>query len=276
MRFLESLLYGLFSGLAEFLPVSTQAHQALCMQLFGASQREPLRDLFVHIALVIALLHAARSLFERISRERNLTIRASRSKIRQATGKMLMDLRVVRTAALPMMVMLLFYIGTIRWEANPAVVAVFMILNGVLLIIPEYMRHGNKDARSISAAESIIIGVVSGLSMFPGMSRVGGCISSATACGADRQNAVNWALMLTLPALILFAVVDIINMFVIGFGGMTFLGFLGYLISAAAAYIAGYFSVLTLRFLADKAGYGAFAYYSWGAALFMFILYLIT
>ena len=276
MRFLESLLYGLFSGLAEFLPVSTQAHQALCMQLFGAYQREPLRDLFVHIALMLALLHSAKTLFDRVKREKHLTIHASRSKLRQATGKTLLDLRVVRTAALPMMLMLLAYIGTGKLEFKPAAVAIFMVINGVILIIPEYLRHGNKDARSISAVESVVIGIASGLSMFPGVSRVAGCISAATACGADRQNSVNWALMLTVPALALYMGVDIINMFVIGFAGMTFLGFLGYLISAIAAYFSGYFSVLLLRFLADKAGYGAFAFYSWGAALFMFVLYLIT
>ena len=55
MRFLESLIYGFLSGLAEFLPVSAQAHEALVMQLFGRTQREPLRDLFVHIALIVAL-----------------------------------------------------------------------------------------------------------------------------------------------------------------------------------------------------------------------------
>ena len=276
MRFLESLLYGLFSGLAEFLPVSTQAHQALCMQLFGAAQREPLRDLFVHIALFFALQHSAKSLFDRVRRERSLSYRTGKGKLRQATAKSLLDIRLVRTAALPMLIMLLFYLATGRWEMKPPVVAIFMIINGILLIIPEYMRHGNKDAKGLSSAESIAIGVVSGLSVFPGISRVAGCVSTATACGADRQNAVNWSLMLTVPALILYMVVDVVNMIVIGFGGMTFLGFLGYLVSALVAYLSGYFSVLLFRFMSEKTGYAGFAFYSWGAALFMFVLYLIT
>ena len=276
MRFLESVLYGLFSGLAEFLPVSTQAHQALCMQLFGGTQREPLRDLFVHTALLFALLHAAKSLFDRVRREQKLLIRSCRSKVRQATSKSLFDLRLVRTAALPMLVMLLFYLATGRWELKPPVVAIFMVINGIILIIPEYMRHGNKDARSVSKIESILIGTVSGLSVFPGISRVAGCVSASTVCGADRQNVVNWSLMLTVPAIGLYLLADVINMIVIGFGGLTFLAFLGYVVSALVAYLAGYFSVLLFRFLADRAGFAVFAYYSWGAALFMFVLYLIT
>lgn len=276
MRFLESLLYGLISGLAEFLPVSTQAHQVLCMQLFGATQREPLRDLFVHIALMAALLHAGKSLFDRLRREKKLSQRAGRGKLRQATAKSLLDLRLVRTAALPMMVLSLIYLVAGKMESSPVLVSVFLILNGVILIVPEYMRHGNKDARSISGAESVLIGVASGLSALPGISRIAGCVSVSTACGADRQNSVNWALMLTVPALGMYMGFDLINLIVIGLGGLTFLGFLGYLISALAAYISGYFSILLFRFLAEKAGFSAFAYYSWGAALFMFVLYLIT
>ena len=276
MQFLKSLLYGLISGLAEFLPVSTQAHQVLCMQIFGVAQREPLRDLFVHIALLLAVLQAAKSLFDRVNREKKLSQRVTRGKLRQATGKSLFDLQLVRTASLPMMVLSLLYLATGKLEAKIPAVAIVLIINGIILIIPEYMRHGNKDARSISSAESILIGVFSGLSAFPGISRVGGCVSVATASGADRQNSANWALMLAVPALGLYIAFDLINMLVIGLSGVTFLVFLGYLISAIAAYIGGYFSVLLFRFLAEKAGFSAFAYYSWGMALFMFVLYLIT
>lgn len=276
MRFFESVIYGVFSGLAEFLPVSTQAQQVFCLQLFGRTQREPLRDLFVHIALMIALFHAGKSIFDRVRREKKLLQHSKRGSIRHATGKSLLDMRVIRAAALPMLVILLFYMITIKWEAKPGVVSLMMVINGIILIIPEYMRHGNKDARGISGAEGLLIGIVSGLSVLPGVSRIGGCISAATACGADRQSSVNWALMLTVPALALYMIIDIVNMFVIGFVGFTFLAFLGYLISAVVAYLSGYFSVLLLRFLAERTGFAGFAYYSWGAALLMFVLYLIT
>lgn len=276
MRFLESLIYGLISGLAEFLPVSTQAHQVLCMQIFGTYQREPIRDLFVHIALIAALLTAGSSLFNRISREQKLSRHAGRGKLRQATARTLLDLRLVRTAAVPMLLLMLLYLAFNKWEAKPVVVAIILIFNGLVLILPEYMRHGNKDARSISRMEAILIGIASGISALPGMSRIAGCVSASTACGADKSNSVNWALLLSLPALVLFVLFDFVNLIVLGTGGMTFLVFLGYLVSALTAYVGGYFSIMLFRFLSEKAGFGAFAYYSWGAALLLFILYLIT
>ena len=275
MRFLESLLYGLFSGLAEFLPISSQAHQALLMQIFGRTQREPLRDLLVHIALIIALMLSASSLFSRVSQERGLS-RNRKSVNRRATSKYLMDLQLVCTAAIPMVIMLLIYLATGSWEFNPTVMMVVLIINGIIILVPDYMRHGNKDSRAISAFEAIIIGVASGLSFFPGISRTGACLSSAVVTGSNKQNGANWALMLALPALATYIMIDIIRLIAFGLAGVTFLAVLGYLVSAITAFIGGYLSVIILRFITERANTAVFAFYSWGMALFGFLLYLIT
>ena len=55
MNFFESCLYGLFSGLAEFLPVSAEAHQVLLRQLFGVEGKLPLLNLLVHIGALLAV-----------------------------------------------------------------------------------------------------------------------------------------------------------------------------------------------------------------------------
>ena len=276
MRFFESLIYGLLSGLAEFLPASAQAHQALVMQLFGRSQREPLRDLLVHIALIAALLTAARSLFQKVRGVQGISARAGSRGLRHVTAKSLFDLQFVRTASLPMILLVIVYLIAAKWEFSPTAMAVILVINGLLIIVPEYMRHGNRDARSMSMFESAAVGIVSGLSAFPGISRVGGCLSASTAIGADRQNSTGWALLLSLPALVAYAVVDLIRLFVIGFPGFRFLFLLGYIVSAGMAYIGGYLSVMLLRFITERNGLASFAFYSWGMALFMFILYLIT
>ena len=54
MDLLESLIYGFVSGLAEIFPVSAQANQMVMRQLFGVAQKEPIRDFFVHIAILAA------------------------------------------------------------------------------------------------------------------------------------------------------------------------------------------------------------------------------
>ena len=43
LSWLESLIYGLISGFAEFLPVSSLAHQTIYLKLIGASNHPILR-----------------------------------------------------------------------------------------------------------------------------------------------------------------------------------------------------------------------------------------
>ena len=68
MKFLESLFYGFVSGLAEFLPISSSAHQSIINTLFGASYIDPVRNLFVHIAILIALYLGTAKARERLNR----------------------------------------------------------------------------------------------------------------------------------------------------------------------------------------------------------------
>lgn len=276
MNLLESILYGLVSGLAEFLPISARAHQAILMQLFGVAQRDPLRDLLVHIAVLLSLFIGCRSLLSKISREQRLSTQLRRNRRRSFTPKSALDLRFVKTAAVPMLIVQLLYLSTSAMESKPIFVSLFLILNGIILIVPEYMSHGNKDARSMTGLDGIILGIISGISALPGISRIGAGISYVTARGADRQHSIQWALLLSIPALILFCIFDVWGLMAAGIQTISFGIVLGYILSAAAAFTGGYLSILLVRLLSERNGFSGAAYYCWGAALFHFIIYLIA
>ena len=159
VSFLESIIYGFISGLTEFLPVSPQGHQALMMRLFGVSVREPVRDMFVHIAILIALVSTCKSLFSRISSENRLSnhSRTRRGPVRSGVY----DFRLVKAAAIPLIACLFFYFTGRKFESNYIILALFFIINGIVIIIPEYARHGNKDARFMAGWDGMIYGLMS-------------------------------------------------------------------------------------------------------------------
>lgn len=274
MSLIQRILYGLISGFSEFLPVSSQAHQMLMMRLFGADSREPLLDLFIHIAVLLALLTGCKNLFLRIQREKNNISRGHRRKrnISDATY----ELRLVRSAVLPMLIVLLIYIAARNMENSLTTLSLFLVINGIVLIIPEHSRQANKDARSMSALDGIVMGILGGLSALPGISRIGMISSYALLRGADKQKCTNWTFLLSVPALILMCVFDFIFLFTAGLGNISFLIVCGYFLAAAFAYLGAYLSILFVRFLTVRTGYWGFAYYCWGAALFSMILYLIV
>ena len=276
MTLLESLIYGVVSGASEFFPISMQAHQALTMQIFGISQREPLRDLLVHMAMILALFAACASSISRLRRDRKLITSVGRKRNRVYDTRGLYEYRLLKSAALPMLAGMLLYFATDKWESSLVYMALFLLVNGIILIVPEHIRQGNKDARSMSGLDSILIGSSGILSALPGISRVGTVISICSARGADRQHALNWALLLSIPALLLLCMYDIVSVFTGSLGVITFMQLLGWFLSAIGAFCGSYLSITVMRYLTVRVGYSGFAYYSWGAALFAFILYLIT
>ena len=274
MSFIESLIYGFISGLAEFVPVSSHAHQALLLRLFGLTYREAARDVFVHIAVLLALLTSCRSMFSHVLREQRLTNSSRRRN--HGDRRSAMDLRIVRTAAVPLLLGMLCYFVARKIEQNFALLSITLILNAVVLLIPEYSRHGNKDGRFMSGWDGIMLGVSGAFSAIPGISRMGMLDFYTTLRGVDRKHTLNWALLLSVPAVALMILFDMVNLFTLPLGTVSFVTFLFYLVSAVSAYFGAYCSILLVRYLSVHTGYAGFAYYSLGAAMFSFVLYLIV
>ena len=272
MNWLESLIYGLVSGLTEFLPISSQAHQRLLMQIFGTQSRDPVRDLFVHFAMLIALYSGCKVTIEHLRRERNQRIHNKRGQAQ--TARILLDERFVKNAAIPMLIGILVLSYAFKTDTNLLSAAALLLINGIILFASGRMMQGNKDVRSMTYLDSILIGGFASLSAFTGISRIGCVTTAAIARGADRQHSLNWAFFLSIPALILLMGIDLLKIISGGVGISFWSSFFTYLISAAGAYIAGRYSLKLMRFLTVRVGFSGFSYYCWGASLFSFLLYL--
>lgn len=262
MNWLESIFYGLITGLAEFLPVPARAHQLIFTRLTGAESASPLCELMVHLGLLFAVCISAGSLLKSLRSDP----RRVQSRKPQASAAM----RLFKTASVPMAVLLCFYPFFWKTGESLPVLAVLLLVNGIILFVPNLMLRGNKDARSMSALDSLLIGAAGGLSVFPGMSRIGCALSVAAVRGADKQHAFNWALLLSIPALAIFCFFDFLSIFSREISS----NFFCCLISGVSAFLGGYFSIKLMRTGLSRLNYNGFAYYSWGAALFTFILYL--
>lgn len=274
MNLLEVIIYGLLSGISEIIPVSSRGHQVIMLQIFGASERIPVLDLFIHLGVLFAVLTSCRTLLSRLRRESSSGNRAMRAAMPDQRG--VYELRLIRVAAAPMLAGLLFYRSCTFLEKETLWCALFFVVNGLILFITEHLRQANKDARKMSAFDSCMIGLLSATSVLPGISRIGSGTSAAVACGSTRQNALNWSLILSIPALVLLLLFDILNVVSTGFANLSIILVLGYVLAAVCAYLGACASIFLMRFLTVRSGLSGFAYYSWGAAMLMFILNLIA
>ena len=276
MSIIESIIYGFVSGMTEVFPVSSQANQLVMRQLFGVMEKEPIRDMLVHIAALAALLLSCRGLIKKIRREQVLAYRMRRNPSQVRALKGVYDMRLVRSAAPIMLIGLFlgFFIPNL-YDKRP-LFALILLINGAITMIPVYLHHGNRDARIMTGLDGILIGFAAALSAIPGISRNGAIMSVSLVREADKQNGLIWALLLSIPALVMLTFLDFIAIFTVGVGTLTLALFAGYLISMLSAFAGTYMAVTVIRKLVTHSDLGGFAYYDFGLALFSFILYLIV
>ena len=271
MNWFESLIYGLVFGISEFLPISSSAHQQILLKLFGQSAQDPLQDLLIHAALIAAIFYGGRNLIDQLRRQHQSRLHRQRTTLNSGNG---LELLFLKNAVIPYMVVFLLFKYGVKFQINLALVAVFSLINGIVLFSQSRMMQGNKDERFMSVFDSLLIAIAGALSAFPGISRIGAVFTVLIARGVSRQKAVNWVILLSIPSLFLAIGIDILNIFT-NIGAVNFPGnFFGYILSAIGAYGTGYLAIKLLKPISSQRDHSGFAYYSWGVALFSFIVYL--
>lgn len=124
--------------------------------------------------------------------------------------------------------------------------------------------------------DGYLIGLAAALSAIPGISRNGAIMFMTLIRESDKRNGVTWALMLSVPAVAVLILLDIVAIFTVGIGTITLAVFLGYLLSMMFAFAGAFLGVSVIRMLIEHSDYSGFAYYDFGLALFSFVLYLIA
>ena len=272
---IQSILYGLVCGFAEFLPVSSQAHRNILNCLFGVDQEEPLMVMFLHIGALLALIISSMSLLQRFQREMEIKRLARRRSRRQPDELALLDMSIVKTACTVLLIGFVFYFEAAALHGNLPMVAIFLVVNGLILHVPLYLPKGNKDARTMSRLDAVLLGLGSALAMLPGVSRVGVSTSVGISRGATPQNAYKWALLISIPALVVHIVLDLVGVVSAGLGQLDFSFILQCIMCGCAAYIGAIGAISLMKMIVYRSGIENFSYYCWGAALFTFILYMI-
>jgi len=275
MTWIESLLYGAVSGISEFLPISSRGHQALMRYIFGLQTSDPIRDLLVHIGILIALFLGCRETLYRLRLEQRGAVRSRRKRSRTLDSRSLYDLRLLKTAVLPLIAGLLLSVSTADWGSNLLILVGFFSLNAIILLLAEHTWHGNRDSRTMTGLDGIVMGIAGAASAFPGISRTGMISAYSVARGADQQNSATWAVLLGIPALIFAICLDLFGIFTLGVS-ITFSALAMSFVAGVAAFFGGYISLSLFMAILINSGFTPFAYYSLGAALFSFVLYLIT
>lgn len=134
-----------------------------------------------------------------------------------------------------------------------------LIITGLLLWSTRWIK--NKGTSDLSIKKALLIGIVQGLAVMPGISRSGSTIAVGIFLGLNREVAARYSFLLSIPAILgaeILMLKDLANLTTSA--SVTILGTL-------SAFVVGYCSLKLLVYIVKKGQLHIFAPYCWIAGI---------
>lgn len=267
MSFLESFLLGAVQGLAEFLPISSSGHLAVAKVLLNLDDVPLLYDVILHFATLLAIILVYRKTIWR------LLCVTGRFIIRKNTPNDKSDLKfilavIIATFCTGIIGVLL---KDIVENLSVKIVSLLFIVTGVLLLFCDRIGEVKNTNSDISIKSALIVGVVQGIAVFPGISRSGSTISAGLFSNISRERVAEFSFILSIPAILGALVLELFgnSQAVLNVGiEQLCLGFV-------TAFVIGVISLKLLTKLLQKARLKVFSFYliPLGCVLFCYLMF---
>ena len=276
LNWLQSVIYGIVSGLMDILPLSAQAHRVLILKFFGVTGKSDLFSLMIHLGVFAGLFYSCNGHIVRMTRAKRLSRVPKRRRKRPLDVKSLMDWSMLKTILLPVILGIYLFQYTSEFRTNLLVISMLLFINGVILYAPQFFSTGNKDSRTLSRVEGLLMGLGGGFSVLPGISAMGATTSVSSVCGVDRRYGLDMALLMNMFLNVGYIFWDLMGVFSGGAGTISFMILVRYIITGIVAFVATLGGVRIMRTMAANQGYAIFGLYCFGMSLFVFILNLLA
>ncbi|MCD8127798.1 MAG: undecaprenyl-diphosphate phosphatase [Clostridiales bacterium] len=273
MTYLYSAILGLIQGIAEFLPISSSGHLALFQQLFNlksAEETDVFFDVLLHLGTLISVfVYYWSDIWEMILEFfrfiRDLATGQHTDRVPPARRMILL----IIVGTLPLFLILPVKSRIEALNNYPLAIGFALLVTGTLLFVSDRLAKGRKNERSATVVDCLLVGCGQALATVPGLSRSGTTIAVGLLRGYDRDFAVRYSFLLSLPAVIganILSIGDAVEADI----DVSLLPIYG--VGVAIAAVSGYFAIRLVNLLTDKGRFGGFAYYCWGVGLLAVLL----
>lgn len=278
MKIWEAIIYAVFGGAAELLPISFGGHSAILGGIFNLSSLSEGGGYYVRAAICLGVMAAIVLSFsaETLSFGRELLLVTGLKRRRGGQRTDAVQRRSILLgffALVPMLCSLLFTAAAER-ISSLLIIALLFAVNGLFLFLCSRRRTGKKTEKTVLLSDTLLIGLARMVSVFPGLSSVGSSIAVAQARGLSTRYALRLTYLLTLcyeAAAFLFYLIR-----GIAFGSFTAAILLPTLVAMLVSGIVGYLAIQYFRYLLNRGKLVVFAYYCFDAAAIALVLSLIN
>ncbi len=227
MTILESILLGIVQGITEFLPVSSSGHLAILQNLFHVETNgSMLFDIMLHLGTLVAVFAVYRKdiwrmITEALAMAADLCSNLRTWVLNRIHKTSLKYKKIVHNSYRKFVVLILVstvptgIIGVLGRDLislasdTLLIPGICLLITGVLLLMADTAKEGHRLPKDTSYGSGFLIGAAQGLATLPGLSRSGTTITACILCGLDRRYAVKYSFILSIPAILGAAVLEI-------------------------------------------------------------------
>ena len=276
MTFFNAIFLGIVQGLAEFLPISSSGHLSVFQNFFGmtdAATENLFFDVLLHLGTLAAVFVAYWGEVKGMILEFLAMVgirKLPRGQKPDRLSRRMIFFIIIGT--LPLLVVLPIKDVVDGLYSNTIFIGCAFLITGTLLFLSDRMTRGNKDLKSSTLVDVLLVGCAQAIAVVPGLSRSGSTVAAGLTRGFSREFAVKFSFLLSIPAVLganLLSLVDAIQV------GVDWSLMPMYLAGVVTAAVSGYLAIRLLKFITQRGSFGAFCYYCWGAGLVTLILSLI-
>jgi undecaprenyl-diphosphatase len=205
-HWIEAVTLGVVQGLTEFLPISSSAHLDIVPKLIGWHKPGAQFTAVTQLGTMIAVMvYFRKDIID--------TIGGMFKSLSKGGDKMSSQARqfyAVINGTIPIGVIGLLLKKFIEKDLhNLYINATMLVVMGLLMGLAERMTNPRRDGKDIQIKDGIIVGLFQAIALIPGASRSGSTLTGAFFTGLDREAAVRFSFLLSLPAILLSGLVEL-------------------------------------------------------------------
>lgn len=252
MGYLEGFILGIIQGLTEFLPVSSSGHLVIFQDFLRVRQPGITFEVMVHFGTLLSVIWV-------FGRDiRRVLTRFWRHRQERRFGLMLV-LGVVPTGLMGVLGGNIFE----RFYESTLTTGAMLLVTGLIIYSLSRIRPGDQTEKNMKPVSALLISVAQGIAIIPGISRSGSTITAALWCGLDRETAVRFSFLISIPVILGATLLEIRELSAAGFADLGG----GVVLGTIAAFLTGVCAIKIFIRALNAGRFHYFAYYCWFAGI---------
>ena len=280
MTDIQALVLGIVQGLTEFLPISSSGHLILVPWFFGwhlyanmsaqaSLDLQKTLDVALHVGTFIAVLALMWPDVWRLLKAFFGSIR--RRKIATQDEKLAWLLLL---STIPAGIVGVAFESFIEDKlGTPLLIAILLIAFGAIMWVVDWLAPRLKDLSSLRWPHALLIGCAQALALAPGVSRSGVTLTALRGLKIERESAVRYSFLLTIPVIGGSALYKGAKL--AAHGGLPAGTAMPFLIGIVTALVSGFFAALFLLRYVRRHSLAPFVWYRFAIGLAVIILIIV-